>query len=274
LHSILIQSEINTREALIVELWECGTAGIIENPGTVQAFFESEATLSLAVAQLSCPVLDIGHEPNRDGLPDACQARDPIYAGKRFFIVSSGMDDPTPPGRIRLIIEAVDAFGSGSHESTQIVIEVLEDYLPPHVAVLDVGCGSGILSAVVQKLGASQVFGCDTHTGALQCARMHSPESHFFGGSVDALAPAIADVVIVNIGASIIDLLTDELYRVIRPNGLLLLAGFTKDRTPARVRPERVFQLGDWLCWLCRPEHIDLSHQPQGALQPFPAQWW
>jgi ribosomal protein L11 methyltransferase len=274
LHAILIQSEIDTREALIAELWEYGTTGIIENADTVQAFFDSETTLSQAVAQLSCPVLEVGHEPDWGGHLGIYQDRDPIYAGKRFFIVSSGMDNPTPPGRTRLLIDAVDAFGSGGHESTQLVIQALEGHLTPNATVLDVGCGSGILSAVAQRLGAAQVFACDIHTGALNCARAHSPESYFFGGSVDALAPGIADIAIVNIGAPIIDLLTDELYRVTKPTGLLLLAGFLKDRTPAKVRPEKVLQLNDWLCWVCRPEHIDLSHRPQGNLQPFPARWW
>jgi ribosomal protein L11 methyltransferase len=226
------------------------------------------------VAQLSCPVLEVRHQPDLGGHLGICRDRDPIYAGKRFFIVSSGMDSLTPPGRTRLIIDAADAFGSGGHESTQLVIQVLEDYLPPNATVLDVGCGSGILSAVAQKLGAAEVFACDIHTGSLNCARTHSPESYFFGGSVDALAPAIVDVAIVNIGASVIDLLADELYRITKQTGLLLLAGFMKDRTPARVRPEKVFQLNDWLCWLCRPEHINLSHRPQGTLQPFPEQWW
>jgi ribosomal protein L11 methyltransferase len=277
LQSILIQSEINTRDALIAELWEYGTVGIIEDSHTVRAFFKSDFTLSQIVNQLSCPVLELRQETDLVAAEtsDVYQNDDPIYAGRHFFIVSSWMNHPTPPDRYRLTIDANDAFGSGRHESTQLAITALEEHLSPNAIVLDVGCGSGILAAVAQKLGAGQTFACDTHMGALDSARKHSPDSHFFAGSVDALAPSVADVVIVNIGAAVIDLLADELYRITKPTGLLILTGFTNDRAPAKIHPEKVFQLNDWLCWLCRPKNVELSqNRPQATLQPFPAQWW
>jgi SAM-dependent methyltransferase len=273
LQSILIQSEISNREALVAELWECGTTGIIESSDTVRAFFENNFPMSNIMSRLSCPVLEVRNETTLTGAPDLPPNRDPIYAGQRFFIVSSYMDDPTPPNRKRLVIDASDAFGSGSHESTQLVIQALEEYLPLNATVLDVGCGSGVLSAVMQELGATLVFACDTHLGALPSARKHSHGSHFFGGSIDALVPALADLAVVNISARAIDQLADELRRVTKPTGLLILAGFTNDRTPARFHPEKSFQLNDWLCWLCRPLNIQPA-QSQKALQPFPAQWW
>ena len=275
MQSILIQCEINTREALIAELWEYGTAGVIEDSDTVRAFFESDSTLPQILNQLSCPVLEVRQETTPIKTSDPYQNLDPVYAGQHFFIVPSGVEIPTPPNRMRLVIDANDAFGSGSHESTQLVIQVLEEYLLTNAIVMDVGCGSGILSAVAQELGAAHVFACDTHIGALYSARKHSPNSHFFAGSIDALAPSVADVAIVNISARTIDLLTDELYRITKHKGVLILAGFTKDRTPARIHPSKIFQLDGWFCWLCHHKDIDLSsNQPQGKLQPFPEQWW
>jgi ribosomal protein L11 methyltransferase len=273
LQSILIQSEINNREALITELWERGTKGVIESADSVQAFFEDELPVEQIVRHLNYPILEVSNETPLASAFDSSPDRDPIYVGRQFFIVSSGMDQPAPPGRKRLVIDANDSFGSGSHESTRLVVQALEEYLPVNATVLDVGCGSGILSAIAQELGAAQVFACDTHIGALLCTQIHSPASHFFVGSIDALAPSFVDVAIVNISANTIDRLTDELYRVVRPTGLLILAGFTVDHTPARVRPEKVFQLNDWLCWLCHPQNLKLA-QTKEALQPFPVQWW
>ena len=275
MQSILIQSELHTREFLIAELWERGTTGIIEDSDTVRAFFEVDFTLSQILNQLSCSVLEVRQEADLVRTSDSYPNDDPIYAGRHFFIVSAWMNHPTPPNRFRLTIDANDAFGSGRHETTQLAITALEEHLPPDAIALDVGCGSGILAAVAQELGAAQVFACDIHIGALDSARKHSPESYFFAGSIDALAPCVADVVIVNIGAAVIDLLAHELYRVTKPTGLLILTGFTNDRAPAKIYPEKIFQLNDWLCWYCRPKNIELSqHQLQATLQPFPAQWW
>ena len=239
----------------------------------MRAFFEDGLSIVQIAKQLSCLVLEVNHETALTGAFLVPPNRDPIYAGEQFFIVSSDMDHPVPLGRKRLVIDASNSFGSGSHESTQLVVQVLEEYPPLKATVLDVGCGSGVLSAVAWELGAAQVFACDTHIGALCSARKNSPHSCFFAGSIDALAPSLADVVIVNISANAIDRLTDELHRIIKPTGVLILAGFTVERTPARAHPEKVFQLNDWLCWLCYPESIELN-QVRKALQPFPTQWW
>ncbi len=266
---------MDTRDALVADLWAYGTTGIIENWDTVQAFFNDDAEISHIVSQLPYPVLQMQHEADLATPSALPQNNDPIYAGQHFFIVSSWMDQPTPLGRRRLTIDANNAFGSGNHESTQLVIQALERCLQPGVTVLDIGCGSGILSAVAQELGAGQVFACDTHIGALGSARRHSESSHFFAGSIDSITHSLADVAIVNISARIIDLLADELRRVSKPGGLIVLAGFTNDHTPTKISPEKVFQLNDWVCWLCWPEIINRStHQPQAALQPFPEQWW
>lgn len=266
---------MDARDTLITELWEFGTIGIIENPDTVQAFFDTDANVSHIASQLPHPVLQVQHKTG-SATPSALpQNDDPVYVGQHFFIVSSWMDHPTPLGRRRLVIDANDAFGSGNHESTQLVIQALEKYLQPGVTVVDVGCGSGILSAVAQDLGAGQVFACDTHVGSLGSARRHSGNSCLFAGSIDAITHSVADVVVVNISARMIDLLAVEIRRITKPGGLIILAGFTNDRTPAEIEPEDVLLLNNWGCWICRPESIKVDgRRPQIALQPFSEQWW
>jgi ribosomal protein L11 methylase PrmA len=266
---------MDTRDALVAELWECGTIGIIENPDTVQAFFDTDADISHIASQLPYPVLQVQHEIDLITPSTLPQNRDPIYVGQRFFIVSSWMNHPTPPDRRRLVIDANDAFGSGNHESTQLVIQALEKYLQSGATVFDVGCGSGILAAVALELGAGQVFACDTHIGSLVSARQQSGNSRLFAGSIDAVAHSVADVVIVNISARIIDLLAGELLRVTKPRGLVILAGFTNGRTPVEIYPEDILQLNSWVCWICRPEGIKVGrHRSHTTLQPFPEQWW
>lgn len=275
MRSVLIQSDVQTREILIAELWEAGTTGIIENESTVRAFFDTDTKLAHALNQFSHLSLEVTDETTSLEMPVPAENADPIYAGQKFFIVSSWINSPTPPGRYRLTIDANNAFGSGSHESTQLVIQALEEFLTPGSVVLDVGCGSGILSEVAHRLGAGSVFACDTHLGALDSARQHSTTSYFFAGSIDALKESMADVVIVNISATVIDLLAAELHRVTKPGRMLILAGFIGNRPPTAISPEKTFYLNGWSCWLCRPEDIRISDaQRPLALQPFPEQWW
>src|SRR6185312_13839152 len=90
-----------------------------------------------------------------------------------FFVVPSMSDVPAPDGRIRLEIDATTAFGTGRHESTQAVMEALETLPLENAAVLDVGCGSGILSLAASALGAARVLSCDVHPDAIRTAAVY-----------------------------------------------------------------------------------------------------
>jgi len=115
------------------------------------------------------------------------------------------------------------AFGTGVHETTQLCIEALEDYLTPGMSVLDVGTGSGILAEAARLLGARSVYACDIDPLAVQIA------GNGFVGSVDAVASACADLVVANISPqAIVDLAPDMLRVLRRPGGLLLASGFER----------------------------------------------
>lgn len=95
------------------------------------------------------------------------------------------------PGDIMIEIDPGTAFGTGSHETTKLCIEQLEKYLTGTETVLDVGCGSGILSIIAAKLGAAQVFGVDIDPLAVEasvenCHVNHIPEAQaaFMRGDV------------------------------------------------------------------------------------------
>ena len=71
----------------------------------------------------------------------------PMLAGERFFLVPPWCDDPAPPGRLRLEIYPGMACGTGRHPATQLCLEALERTVRPGMTLVDVGTGSGILSA-------------------------------------------------------------------------------------------------------------------------------
>lgn len=200
---------------------------------------------------------------------------EPVLLGQRFVIADNLAGDSSDPARIALSLPFSAAFGSGRHESTQLMVEAMEVHLQPGTVVIDVGCGSGILSEVAGHLGASAVFACDIHPEAIQAARRTSTKTAAFLGSADAIQSSAADLVLANISAKVIDALAEDLVRVAKSDGLLFLSGFLQDRTPERFRPERILERNGWLCWICRPELLPGdSPTASRSAQPFDPRWW
>lgn len=217
--SLEIDCDPEDRDMLIAELWEQGSAGIVElNPVTVRAFFEDAANYG-ALLKLF-PAARRREEEQRDWVQSARDLLQPMEVGRRFFLVPEWRDDPAPEGRFRIVVNPGMAFGTGVHETTRLCIEALEAYLQPGMTVLDVGTGSGILAQAAALLGAAQVLACDIDPVAVEIARMG------FIGSVDAVAGGTADLVLANISPEAIVQLSADLLRVLKPGGLLLASGF------------------------------------------------
>ena len=272
MQSILLCPDPFDTDAIIAELWERGTSGIIEEVQGLRAFFEDTIDLSPILALYPHIAVEIRHENSSESSNFSRQGWDPILVGRSFFIAPSWVDQPTPAGRLRLTMDGTNAFGSGRHESTQLVLEALEQYLKPDGIVLDIGCGSGILSQAAALLGATHIFSCDIHPDSIGSTRSQ-PRSAAFLGSADAIRSHIGDLVLVNISARVLEALASELRRIAKPGALLILAGFIRDDPPKGFTPEKVFDSGDWCCWLCRPEGIAAREQTI-PLQPYSAQWW
>jgi ribosomal protein L11 methylase PrmA len=275
LRYLLFRSDAQQRETLITELWEFGTLGVVEEAEILRAYFDDVTDLT-GISEKQRPLLLETGSLSADCIPSCGGYNlDPICVGERLFIVSPGSDVVTPPGRLRLVLEAGDAFGSGRHESTQLVVEALEKYLEAGMKVVDIGCGSGVLSAVSLMLGAESVIACDIHMGAVLCAHRQFPSVGFFLGSADAILSGCADIIVANISAKVIDSISRELSRVAKPGGLLILAGFVQDRPPECFQPQEVYGRNDWLCWICSPESlVNTAPGLRRSLQPFPSQWW
>jgi ribosomal protein L11 methyltransferase len=116
------------------------------------------------------------------------------------------------------------AFGTGFHETTQLCLEALEDYVHPGQSFLDVGTGSGILSEAAELLGATGIYACDTDPVAVEVARRKLGCA--FVGSADAVRAGVADIVVANISPQAIAMIAPDLLRVCKPGGTAILSGF------------------------------------------------
>ncbi len=238
-----IECDPDDRDLLIAELWEQGSAGIIELDALrVRAFFDDavnrDALLQLFPSAALRPVED------RDWVEAARDLLQPMEVGSRFYLVPAWRDDPAPAGRLRIAVNPGLAFGTGVHETTRLCMEALEELVQPGMAVLDVGTGSGILAQAARLLGAAKTYACDIDAMAIKIA------GHGFVGSVDAVAGASADLVVANINPRTIVRLAPDLLRVLKPAGMLLASGFEAQevaQVQAALPPARAIRRkGDW----------------------------
>ncbi len=141
--------------------------------------------------------------------------------------------------KLMIEIDPGTAFGTGSHETTQLCIRQLQKYVQPGVKVLDVGTGSGILGIAAIKLGADYAFGTDLDENAVSAALEnvevnHIPAEQFpivTGNIIDdeALQQQAGigtyDIVVANILAPVIIMLTGEADRHLKPGGIFITSG-------------------------------------------------
>ncbi len=248
---------------LCAELWELGTTGIEETQDGLLVYFE-DATELADVSHLLAG-REFAVERNLLAVTVAeANDRDPILIGKRFVLV--------PANRIVLPIDAEMAFGSGRHETTQLCLQALEECLKPGQTVYDVGCGSGILALAALKLGAGLVIASDIDEPAIAVARRHFPGMAFVG-SADCFPSESADVVISNITGAVDDHIAFDLKRIVKPDGLVIVSGFTGETAPVRFKTEHKLKSGDWECWLCKPADIE-GDAPGQDQNRHKSQWW
>jgi ribosomal protein L11 methyltransferase len=241
--SLEIECDPDDRDLLIAELWEQGSAGIVElSPTRVRGFFED--TIDRDELLQLFPGSPWRNEEERDWVQSARDLLQPMEVGERFFLAPEWRDDPAPDGRFRISVNPGMAFGTGVHETTRLCIEALERFVQPGARVLDVGTGSGILSQAARLLGARKVYACDVDPVAVEIA------GNGFVGSVDAVASASVDLVVANISPEAIIQLAPDLLRVLSPGGTLLASGFetreVEQVTTAFPALRDIREKGDW----------------------------
>jgi ribosomal protein L11 methyltransferase len=217
------------KEIIAADLFEAGCTGIIEldDQGRLRAFFDDDSRQTELQSRFGG---EVHPADTRDWVAFAHEFLKPMEIGEKIFVCPEWRDDPTPPGRFRIVVNAGLAFGTGAHETTRLCLEAIERHLKPGMTVVDVGTGSGILAEAAVKLGAGEVHANDNDPEAVAVARENFEKAgvkvDVSVGSADAFAAGFADLIVANISPAWIADLAAEWVRVLKPGGTGILSGF------------------------------------------------
>ncbi len=160
---------------------------------------------------------------------------DPV--GKSILILPAWLDVPEKFLERKIIrLDPGSAFGTGSHPSTRLCIEALDNDPPAGKTIADIGCGSGILSLAALKLGAQRTFSVDIDSLAISATKINSDLNYFpenllnvFLGSIEEIEANMPekkmDLILCNILAPVIKSLGPSFERIIGYKGKLILSG-------------------------------------------------
>ena len=154
----------------------------------------------------------------------------PFRVGRRLLVTPPWEHPELASDDLPLVIDPGMAFGTGSHPTTQLCLAALEDYVQPGHSVADIGTGSGILAIAAAKLGASPVAANDNDPLAVRIARENTAANGVSVEVTDALPTGQHDVVVANILADVIIGMSEELYILLAPGGVLIASGIIDTR--------------------------------------------
>ena len=192
-----------------------------------------------------------------------------LKIGKRLVIKPSWIEYDAKDGELLIELDPGLAFGTGYHPTTYTCLEAMEQLVQPGMNVLDLGCGSGILTIAAIKLGAGQVTALDIDPQAVQASRQNFRRTRIReqvsldqGSLPHKLAPAGAfDLALANISARGIRERAPDILPALRPGGVLVASGIIEEQHAETE--EALIQTGftdievwpkeDWVTLTCRP---------------------
>ena len=156
---------------------------------------------------------------------------DPIHVSDRLWITPTWHEAPTD-GSINIELDPGLAFGTGSHPTTFLCLRWLDAHMPQGAAVLDYGCGSGILAITAAKLGAGKVVGVDIDKQAIRASHDNATQNQV---NIEVYLPDAQpegqfDVVVANILANPLRMLGQMLAGRVKTDGQIVLSGILAEQ--------------------------------------------
>jgi ribosomal protein L11 methyltransferase len=173
------------------------------------------------------------------------QEYQPIEIGQRLIVVPKWLADEHEwqSDRIRILLEPGMAFGTGTHQTTQLCLQALERMDLRAKRVLDIGCGTAVLAIAAAKFGARNVTAIDIDPVAVRVAYENLVENDVVddvqvaqGDLLTGVREAGYDVAVANILRDVVIALAPQAADVVKPGGVLIVSGFITSQAPAVQR--------------------------------------
>jgi ribosomal protein L11 methyltransferase len=185
----------------------------------------------------------------------------PTRIGKRIVVKPIWEEYKKEGNDIVIELDPGMAFGTGTHETTRMCVQALEKYIKHQDMIFDVGTGSGILAIAAAKLGSKEVMAVDLDPVAVDSARQNVSFNDISNikvmqGNLLDVVNGKADIVVANIIAEIIILLTDDVKKSLNQGGLFISSGIIRERQEAVMQKliQSGFEImeintdGEWVC--------------------------
>lgn len=232
--------------------WDFADINVLEHKGkvaVVKAYFSEEDNIEEVLSYVNDRInelkemgLDLGdakveHEKmhEEDWANTWKQYYKPSKVGEKIVVKPIWEEYSAKEGELVIDLDPGMAFGTGTHETTRMCIQALERYVEKESTVFDVGCGSGILAIAAAKLGSKLAVGVDLDPVAVESSKENVGYNkldniEILHGNLVEVIDGKADIVVANILAEIICILTDDVKRVLKEGGVFITSGIIHDR--------------------------------------------
>jgi ribosomal protein L11 methyltransferase len=278
-HHRLVEVRVAPDQLELAEsrLWELGASGLEERDPTtlvpamgsgaavVIAAFPDDAAAERALVAIRADYeADLIYVERKDWATEWRRGFSAQRIGTRLLLRPSWEAVEPAPGDVLLTIDPENAFGSGDHETTRLVLQVLERQVAGGERVLDVGCGSGVLSIAAVLLGASSAEAIDIEDDAVATTRRNAALNGAASRVRVSARPlrdvsGAYDIVVANIETRVLAPLAPGLQARTAPSGFLVLSGVLRDEqdelvaTFSSMRLQETLEEGEWCACVLRP---------------------
>lgn len=215
-------------------LWGAGAAGIEERPGELIATFASADRAEAAQEVMGDLEVELRDPPDAADIQRWRAFAEPVRVAGDTVIAPTWWDGPVPASALAIPLDPGSAFGFGNHPTTASLAARLRAHPPRDATVLDLGCGSGLLSIVAARSGAARVVAVDVDTDARAVTRVNvrrngvADRVTVAGRSIaDADRDGPFDLILANVPVGVHEETASTTDRLLSPTGQIWATGVT-----------------------------------------------